>query len=185
EAGVTFVGPRPEILKLLNDKIQVRQTAAAAGLPVLAGSDGPVTLDDAVAFFDALGPGRAMMVKAVAGGGGRGMRVVRDRGSVAGAFERCASEAAAAFGDASLYVEELMLQCRHIEVQILGDGTGAVSHLGERDCSVQRRHQKVVEVAPAPSLAPELRDAMLDAAVRLGASLRYDNIGTVEFLTHD
>jgi acetyl-CoA carboxylase carboxyltransferase component/acetyl/propionyl-CoA carboxylase alpha subunit len=182
---VTFVGPRREILELFGDKVRARHAALEAGLPVLAGSDRPVTVDEAFAFLEGLGPGRAMMLKAVAGGGGRGMRVVRDLESVAAAFERGASEAAAAFGDPSLFAEELMTGCRHIEVQILGDGSGSVTHLGERDCSVQRRHQKVIEVAPAPSLAPELRQGILDAAVRLAGSLRYDNVGTVEFLVGD
>ncbi len=181
-AGVTFVGPRPEILELLGDKVQAREAAVAAGLPVLAGSSGAVTVDEAAAFLDALGPGAAMMLKAVAGGGGRGMRVVRDASSLAGAFERCSSEAAASFGDGALYVEELLPRARHIEVQVLGDGTGAVTHLGERDCSIQRRHQKVLEIAPAPALASELRDRILAAAIALAAALRYDNVGTIEFL---
>src|SRR4051794_29598419 len=181
-AGVTFVGPRPEILELLGDKVRARAAAVTAGLPVLAGSDGPVTVDDAAAFLDSLGAGGAIMLKAVAGGGGRGMRVVRDAAALPAAFERCAAEASASFGNPALYVEELLLGARHVEVQVAGDGTGAVAHLGERDCSIQRRHQKVLEMAPAPALAPDRRQRILAAAVDLAASLRYDNIGTVEFL---
>ncbi len=181
-AGVTFVGPRPEILELLGDKVRARAAAVAAGLPVLAGSSAAVTVDEAAAFLDSLGPGGAVVLKAVAGGGGRGMRVVRDASSLPGAYERCASEAAASFGDAALYVEELFVRARHIEVQVLGDGTGAVAHLGERDCSIQRRHQKVLEIAPAPALPGEMRERVLAAAVDLAAALRYDNVGTFEFL---
>ena len=181
-AGVTFVGPRPELLDLLGDKVRARRSAVAAGLAVLAGSDAPVTVEEAGAFLDGLGPGGAVVLKAVGGGGGRGLRVVRDPSKLAAAYERCASEAAASFGNPALYVEELLPRARHIEVQVLGDGTGAVIHLGERDCSIQRRHQKVLEIAPAPALAAGLRARVVTAAVDLAASLRYDNVGTIEFL---
>ena len=175
ECGVTFVGPSPEVLADLGDKVRARALAEAAGLPVLAAAE----RTGAAALLAQTG---AVMVKAVAGGGGRGMRRVTDPDALADALARCASEAGAAFGDDRVYAEELLRPARHVEVQILGDGTGAVTQLGERDCSVQRRHQKVVEVAPAPGLDPRVRAALLAAAVRLGESVRYAGLGTVEFL---
>ncbi len=182
QEGLTFVGPRPETLGLLGDKVAARSLARQAGVPVLAGTDGPTTVDEARAFLAWLGVDGAMMVKAVAGGGGRGMRAVTDAADVAEAVERCRSEAQAAFGNGEVYVEQLLRHARHVEVQIVGDGTGAVTHLGERDCSVQRRNQKIVEMAPAPWLAAGLRDRLLAAAVRLGEVTRYRGVGTVEFL---
>src|SRR4029453_3702055 len=140
-----------------------RRLAADAGVPVLAGTDGPTSLDDARRFLASLDD--AVVVKAIAGGGGRGMRLVADAGALDEAFERCASEAHAAFGSSDLYVERLLPNARHVEVQVLGDGTGAVTHLWERECTLQRRHQKLVEVAPSPSLSPALRAGILDAAV--------------------
>ncbi len=181
-AGLTFVGPRPELLELFGDKVRARAEAAAAGLPVLRGSGGPVDVAAAQAFLDALGAGGAMVIKAVAGGGGRGMRVVHHGEDVAAAHARCVSEATASFGNGAVYTEQYLPRARHIEVQILGDGTGAVAHLGERDCSIQRRHQKLLEIAPAPALAGGLRDRIIGAALRLARAVRYDNIGTFEFL---
>ncbi|MDD7938329.1 carboxyl transferase domain-containing protein [Actinomycetospora lutea] len=175
EHGIVFVGPSPAVLADLGDKTRARELAAAAGLPVLAAAD----RDGAAALLEQTG---AVMVKAVAGGGGRGMRRVTDPGALADALARCASEAGAAFGDDRVYVEELLTPARHVEVQIVGDGTGAVVALGERDCSVQRRHQKVVEVAPAPGLDPAVRAALHAGAVRLGESVRHRGLGTVEFL---
>ncbi|MFC5142979.1 carboxyl transferase domain-containing protein [Actinomycetospora rhizophila] len=173
--GITFVGPSPEVLGELGDKTRARELAAAAGLPVLDAADRA----GAAALLEKAG---AVMVKAVAGGGGRGMRRVTDPGTLADALARCVSEARAAFGDDRVYVEELLRPARHVEVQIAGDGTGTVVQLGDRDCSVQRRHQKVVEVAPAPGLDPGVRAGLHAAAVRLGASVRYRGLGTVEFL---
>ncbi|MEJ2863987.1 acetyl-CoA carboxylase family protein [Actinomycetospora flava] len=175
ERGVTFVGPSPEVLADLGDKTRARALAEAAGLPVLAAAD----RDGAAALLEKTG---AVMVKAVAGGGGRGMRRVTDPADLPDALARSASEAGAAFGDDRVYAEELLRPARHVEVQIVGDGTGAVVQLGERDCSVQRRHQKVVEVAPAPDLDPAVREELHAAAVRLGESVRYRGLGTVEFL---
>ena len=126
-------------------------------MPVLAGTTAPTTLDDASAFFASLGDGGAVMIKALAGGGGRGMRVVDGLAKLDEAYERCQSEAKAAFGNGDVYVEQLMPRARHIEVQIVGDGTGDVSHLWERECSIQRRNQKIVEIAPSPSLTDALR----------------------------
>ncbi len=182
QEGVTFVGPRAETLGLLGDKVAARALARSLGIPVLTGTEGPTTADEVRGFLASLGPGGAVMVKAVAGGGGRGMRAVTEAADVEEAVERCRSEAQAAFGNGQVYVERLLRRARHIEVQIVGDGSGAVAHLGERDCSVQRRNQKLVEMAPAPSLDSGLRRRLLDAAVRLGEATRYLGVGTVEFL---
>ncbi|MET0378167.1 MAG: carboxyl transferase domain-containing protein, partial [Spongiibacteraceae bacterium] len=181
-AGLNFVGPRPEILQLFGDKTQARQQAKKAGLPLLAGSDGPVSVEQAREFFCGLGEGAAIAIKAVAGGGGRGIRIVRNLSEIEEAYARCASEALAAFGNGDLYVEQFLPQARHIEIQILGDGSGAVTHLGERDCSIQRRHQKIVEITPAPNFPPALRARIIDAAMNIARSVRYNNIGTFEFL---
>jgi len=181
-AGLTFVGPSPAHLDLFGDKAQARAAAAAASVPVMRGLDHAITLAEAQAFFESLGPDGAMIIKAVAGGGGRGTRAVMTAGEIEPAFKRCQSEAKAAFGREDVYVEEFIPRARHIEVQILGDRTGAVAHLGERECSVQRRFQKVVEIAPAPNLDDKLRREIIDAAVRFARSVRYGNLGTFEFL---
>jgi acetyl-CoA carboxylase carboxyltransferase component/biotin carboxylase len=139
-------------------------------------------VDEAITFFGGLGDGAAMVIKALAGGGGRGMRVVRSRDEAETAHERCRSEAAAAFGDGRVYVEQLVENVRHIEVQVLGDHTGAVVHLGERDCSIQRRHQKLIEMAPAPALSNEIRDALTRDALRIAKEVGFENAGTMEFL---
>ena len=182
EEGVTFVGPSVETLQLLGDKARARGLAREKGVPVLAGSPGPVTAGEAGQFLRSLGDGAAMVIKAISGGGGRGMRVVTNLEEVEEAHARCQSEAASAFGDGAVYVEELMPRARHIEVQVIGDGSGAVTHLGERECSVQRRHQKLVEIAPSPSLSPVARQEICDAAVRMAESLAYQSLGTFEFL---
>lgn len=182
EEGITFVGPRAEILELFGDKGQARALAERQGVPVLAGTSGPTSLEQAREFLASLGEGGAMMIKAVAGGGGRGMRTVFHPGEVEEAYTRCQSEALSAFGNGDVYVEQFLPRARHIEIQIIGDGSGAVSHLGERECSIQRRNQKVVEVAPSPGLFPGLRQRITAAAVRLAEAVRYNNIGTFEFL---
>ena len=182
ETGIRFVGPRAEILEHFGDKVRARQTAERVGVPVLPGTAGPTSLEEARCFLESLDPGDAMMIKAVAGGGGRGVRAIHRGDELEDAFARCQSEAQAAFGDGALYVEQLVPCARHIEVQIIGDGSGAVSHLGERDCSIQRRHQKLVEIAPSPGLPQELRKRITSAAVQLAEELRYDNLGTFEFL---
>ena len=181
EAGLIFIGPSPETLELFGDKGRARDLAARCDVPVLAGTEGGVTLAAARAFLEGLGEGGAIMIKAVAGGGGRGMRPARSPDELSEAFARCASEAQAAFGDRSLYVEEFLPRARHVEVQIVGDGQ-LVSHLWDRECSLQRQRQKVVEIAPAPVLSPETREQLLEAAVALGRAARYRNLGTVEFL---
>ncbi len=181
EAGLTFVGPSVDALALFGDKVQARQLAAAEGVPVLAGTDGPTSVEEAEAFFASLPDGAAMMIKAVAGGGGRGTRAVHSADAISATFERCRSEAEGAFGDGSLYVEQLLERARHVEVQMLGDGTDVVD-FGERECSVQRRYQKLLEVAPAPGLAAGLRTRLLAAAQRLAVASGYESLGTVEFL---
>ena len=182
EAGVVFVGPRVETLELFGDKARARAAATDAGVPVIRGIDHPVSVEEAAAFLDALGEGRGMMIKAVGGGGGRGSRRVAHVDDVAATYERCRAEALASFGNGDLYVEEFVERARHVEVQILGDAGGAVAHLGERECSVQRHFQKIVEVAPAPWLADDLRSRIVDAAVRFAGSVGYCNAGTFEFL---
>ena len=182
EADITFVGPSVENLQLFGDKAEARKAAVAAEVPVLRGLDHGVTLEEAQEFFASLGTSGAMILKAVAGGGGRGTRAVTRAGDIESAYERCQSEARAAFGREEIYVEELVPRARHIEVQVLGDTAGGVAHLGERECSVQRRYQKVVEIAPAPGLANELREQIIEAAVRFAKSAGYRNLGTFEFL---
>ncbi len=181
DAGLTFIGPRAELLALFGDKIEARALAARCSVPLLAGTATATTLAEAREFFASLN-GSAMMIKAVAGGGGRGMRAVHSANELDDAYARCQSEARAAFGNGDVYVEQLMPRARHIEVQIVGDCTGAVSHLYERDCSIQRRHQKLVEIAPAPALAARLRDQITAAAVRIAREVGYENLGTFEFL---
>lgn len=182
EAGITFVGPRPETLALLGDKTRARALAREVSVPVLAGTEGATTLAQSYAFFDALPEGEAMLIKAAFGGGGRGMRIVRKRAELADAHARCASEAGAAFGNDAVYCERLIERARHLEVQVLGDSAGEVSHLWERECSVQRRHQKLVEIAPAPNLARGLREQLVEAALTLARAARYESLGTFEFL---
>jgi acetyl/propionyl-CoA carboxylase alpha subunit len=182
EAGLTFVGPAPETLRVFGDKAAARALAERCGVPLLAGISRAVTLAQARAFFESLGAGGAVMLKAVAGGGGRGMRPVLRLADLDQAFARASSEAQAAFGSGDLYVEELMARARHIEVQIVGDGTGAVSHLWDRECSLQRQRQKLIEIAPAFGLPEASREGMLEAAVTLGAAVSYRGVGTIEFL---
>jgi acetyl/propionyl-CoA carboxylase alpha subunit/acetyl-CoA carboxylase carboxyltransferase component len=181
KAGLTFVGPGAEVLALFGDKGAARQLAMDCGVPVVAGINRAVSLDEAKTFYEALGQGAAMMIKALAGGGGRGMRVVSEADQIEAAFERCGSEAKAAFGDGSLFVERLIRRARHIEIQIIGDGQ-AVLALGERECSLQRQHQKLVEIAPSPSLTPALRSRLTEAALRLAKACHYTSLGTFEFL---
>ncbi|MCO5120130.1 MAG: carbamoyl-phosphate synthase large subunit [Burkholderiaceae bacterium] len=182
QEGIRFVGPSVHALALFGDKVQARALAREQGLPLIAGSPGPVTLEEAREFMRGLGSGGAMMIKAVAGGGGRGMRAVFDEAGLDDAYARCRSEAKAAFGSDEVYVERLVRAARHIEVQVVGDATGAATHLWERECTVQRRHQKLIEIAPSPSLGARLRERILEAAVKLARAAHYDNLGTFEFL---
>jgi acetyl/propionyl-CoA carboxylase alpha subunit len=180
-AGLTWIGPDPDVLELFGDKAAARAHVEALGVPVLAATPAPTSLADARAFLAGLGPGAAVMVKAVAGGGGRGIRAVTNPDDLERALERCQSEARAAFGDGRVYVEQRLSPARHIEVQIIGDGS-TVTHVWDRDCSAQRRQQKLVEVAPAGGLPAPLRARILDAAVAIGRSVGYRGLGTVEFL---
>jgi len=182
DAGLTFVGPAREHLALFGDKGQARQAALAADVPISRGIDRAVTLDEAKAFFANLGDGGAMIIKAVAGGGGRGTRAVLAADEVENLFARCQSEAKASFGIEDVYVEEFLPRARHVEVQIIGDLSGGITHLGERECSVQRRYQKVVEIAPAPNLDDDLRSEIIAAAMRFAKSVGYSSLGTFEFL---
>ncbi len=181
EAGLTFVGPAVGTLELFGDKVRARTLAASLEIPVAGGSPGAVA--DAAAAADAAAEvGLPVMLKAAAGGGGRGMRAVERIEDIAEAFERCSSEAAAAFGNGAVFVERLVERPRHIEVQVLADLHGSVAHLWERDCSVQQRNQKVIEIAPAPGLDASLRDRLHADAVRLAAQAGLANAATVEFL---
>jgi acetyl/propionyl-CoA carboxylase alpha subunit/acetyl-CoA carboxylase carboxyltransferase component len=182
EEGIVFVGPSPEALDLFGDKVEAKRLARRCGVPVIEGTSGPTTLDEARAFFASLGVGGAAMIKAIAGGGGRGMRIVEDASKLEEAYARCQSEAKAAFGNDQVYVERLIRKARHIEVQIIGDRFGAISHLWERECTIQRRNQKLIEVAPSPSLSDGLRSRIIDAAKALAAAAHYDSLGTFEFL---
>ena len=184
DAGITFVGPRAEMLELFGDKVQARALAGRCGVPIMRGTPAPTSLDEARSFFSSLGDSASMMIKAVAGGGGRGMRAVSRVEEIEEAYKRCQSEARASFGNGDVYVEQLMPRARHIEVQIIGDRAGNVSHLWERECSIQRRNQKIVEIAPSPGLAPAMRDRLTAAAVRMAKTVRYDNLGTFEFLVN-
>ena len=181
EAGLTFVGPTPELLELLGDKTAARRLAASAGVPVLPGTESPVP-SPAEAHKIASEIGYPVIVKAAMGGGGRGMRVVHDAEQLAARLEDAQAEAKSAFGDASVFLEKFLPRARHIEVQILADEHGNLLHLYERDCSVQRRHQKVVEVAPASNLSEKVRGELCEAAVEIARKASYRNAGTVEFL---
>ncbi|MEL7938982.1 acetyl-CoA carboxylase family protein [Pseudomonas delhiensis] len=181
-AGLRFVGPDAEVLERLGDKARARELASQHGVALAAGTNRATSLEEAERFFAQLPSGAGMMIKALAGGGGRGMRAVRRREDIAEAYARCQSEARAAFGNDALYVERLVERARHIEIQVIGDGSGQVSHLWERDCSLQRRNQKLLEIAPSPGLHPRLRGAIASAAVRLAEAVRYRGLGTFEFL---
>src|SRR5215475_2317740 len=177
EEGITFVGPSPAALELFGDKAKAKVLAKSCGVPIIDGTEGPTTLEEAHAFLARYG---AVMIKAIAGGGGRGMRMVDDPSRLEEAYARCQSEAMAAFASDGVYVERLIRNARHIEVQIICDHHGAISHLWERECTIQRRNQKLIEVAPSPSLNDALRTRMIDAAKELAAAANYDNLGTFE-----
>ena len=182
DEGITFVGPSPAALDLFGDKARAKALAKDCGVPIIEGTSGATSLEQAKDFFASLGTGGAVMIKAIAGGGGRGMRIVDDAEKLEEAYARCQSEAKAAFGGDGVYVERLIRNARHIEVQIIGDHHGAISHLWERECTIQRRNQKLIEVAPSPSLSEALRARIIQAAKALAAAANYDNLGTFEFL---
>ena len=181
DAGLVFVGPSSATISAMGDKTRARATMAAAGVPVVPGSPGPVAdPDDARRVAEGLG--YPLLLKAAAGGGGKGMRVVRDEEEIAIAFEMARREAEGAFGDGSLFLERYLERPRHIEVQVLGDAHGNIVHLGERECSIQRRHQKLMEEAPAPSLTDDERGFVHAAALKAARAVEYRSAGTVEFL---
>ncbi|MGI9039214.1 MAG: acetyl-CoA carboxylase biotin carboxylase subunit [Gemmatimonadota bacterium] len=180
-SGLTFIGPSAEMIRTMGDKAEARRTMIAAGVPVVPGSEG-TTEDPAEGRKEADRVGFPVMIKAAAGGGGKGMRVCHDPDDFEKTFSMARNEAANAFNDGRVYIERYVDHPRHVEIQILGDRHGNLVHLGERDCSVQRRHQKLIEEAPSPALTPELRKAMGDAAVKAARAIDYSNAGTVEFL---
>ncbi|KAI1760329.1 pyruvate carboxylase [Hypoxylon sp. FL1150] len=181
KAGLIFVGPSPDVIDSLGDKVSARTLALAAKVPVVPGTEGAVeSFEEVKKFTDEYG--FPIIIKAAFGGGGRGMRVVREQSTLKESFERATSEAKTAFGNGTVFVERFLDRPKHIEVQLLGDNHGNIVHLYERDCSVQRRHQKVVEIAPAKDLPAEVRDAILADAVKLAKSVNYRNAGTAEFL---
>jgi len=181
ECGLTFIGPSADAIRLMGNKSQARRTVAASEVPILPGSDGPLqSSDEALALAREVG--FPVILKASAGGGGRGMRLAWDVGELQRAYDTAWNEAERAFGDPTLYLEKYVENPRHIEFQILADSTGRVIHLGERECSIQRRHQKIIEEAPSPALSPELRAEMGKAAVAASRAAKYENAGTVEFL---
>lgn len=180
-AGLVFIGPEPEQLETFGNKEKSRDLARRCGVPLLPGTPALDELAGAQDFMASLEPGTAVMVKAIAGGGGRGLRVVKDPADLPASFERCSSEALAAFGVGAVFVEQWLPHARHIEIQVLADGSHAVA-LGERECSLQRRHQKLIEIAPSPTLDPALRDELAGAALRMAAAVNYRSLGTFEFL---
>jgi acetyl-CoA carboxylase, biotin carboxylase subunit len=177
---LVFIGPRPETIETMGDKVAAKAAVGAAGLPLVPGSDGAASFNDAAALAQEVG--YPVLLKAAAGGGGRGMRLVEDPAGLEAAFRMAASEAQAAFSDGSLYVEKAIVDARHVEIQVLGDGDGGVLTLGERDCSIQRRHQKLIEEAPSPAVTGELREEMETAARNACEALGYRGAGTLEFL---
>jgi len=179
--GILFVGPRPELLELMGDKVAARAEAKRLGVPTLPGTNDPVK-ERGKALKLARGIGFPLMIKAAFGGGGRGMRVVNKESDLERLLDEAQNEALRAFGNAAVFLEKFISRAKHIEVQILGDRHGNVVHLYERDCSVQRRHQKVIEIAPSVALDPRVRSELLEAAVRLARGIGYDNAGTIEFL---
>jgi len=181
DAKLTFIGPPPAAIRAMGDKMAARRVAIKMGVPVVPGTEQPVS-DDAEAVRVAERVGYPVMLKAAMGGGGKGMRLVRAPGELTGALRAARSEAGAAFGDAAVYIERYVEEPRHIEIQILADAHGGVVYLGERECSIQRRHQKLVEESPSPFVTPEMRRRMGEAACRVAAAVGYVNAGTVEFL---
>ena len=180
---LTFIGPTPQQIRLMGDKAAARRTMKEVGVPIVPGTDAIGDPDEALAQARAIG--FPVLIKAAAGGGGKGMRVSLDAEEFERQYSMARNEAAAAFGDDTVYVEKYLARPRHIEFQILGDAHGRVIHLGERDCSIQRRHQKLIEEAPSPALTPELRQAMGDAAVRGAQAIDYVGAGTIEMLLND
>ena len=184
EHNIVWIGPDPEHIRKMGDKVEAKRTAASLGLPLVPGSDGPVTsVAEATAVADHIG--YPVLVKAASGGGGRGMKVIPDAASLGSLMAQAKAEAKAAFGDDTVYIEKYLSEPRHIEFQVFGDGQGGAVHLGERDCSLQRRHQKVLEEAPSPALSPQVRAEMGETVRAAVAKLGYRGAGTMEFLYED
>ncbi len=184
ECQLTFIGPTPESIRLMGDKAKARETAKRVGVPIVPGSEGPAkTAADALDVSRAIG--FPVILKAAAGGGGRGMRICASEADLQGAFDTARSEADRAFGSADVYVEKYLERPRHIEIQVFGDTHSRVVSLGERECTIQRRHQKLIEESPSPAVTQELRQQMGEAAVRLCQAVNYVNAGTIEFLFQD
>jgi acetyl-CoA carboxylase biotin carboxylase subunit len=182
--GIHFIGPKPEHIRLMGDKIEAKRTAKRLGIPVVPGSDGGITTDgDALAIAREIG--FPVLVKAAAGGGGRGMKVAHAQSDLSMALATARTEARAAFGDDAVYIEKYLQRPRHIEIQVIGDGRGRAIHLGERDCSLQRRHQKVLEESPSPALNLAARDEIGETVAKAMRDIKYLGVGTVEFLYED
>ncbi len=184
-AGIVFIGPTPEVIRAMGDKVIAKKTLAAAGVPVVPGWAGSGDENASTMVREAEKISFPLLVKAAAGGGGKGMRIVREKKELAAAIEAARREAGAAFGDSRVFLEKYIEHPRHVEIQILGDRHGHVVHLFERECSIQRRHQKIIEESPSPALTAALRERMGEAAVRAAQSIHYTNAGTVEFLVDD
>ncbi|PZU60261.1 MAG: acetyl-CoA carboxylase biotin carboxylase subunit [Sphingobium sp.] len=182
--GIAFVGPKPEHIRIMGDKVEAKRTAGALGLPLVPGSDGAIS-DVEEAKIIARGIGYPVLIKAASGGGGRGMKVVPDESQLETLMKQAGSEAKAAFGDDTVYMEKYLGNPRHIEFQVFGDGNGNAIHLGERDCSLQRRHQKVLEEAPSPVISAEVRASMGEVVRKAMADMGYRGAGTIEFLYED
>jgi len=184
DAGITFIGPDPEVIELLGDKVQARRTAERYGLPVTPGTGavGAEAVASGEAAASAAALGFPVIIKAAAGGGGKGMRIVRCPGELAESLSIASREAEANFADGTVFIEKYLENPRHVELQILADGNGSVAILGERDCTVQKRHQKLVEESPSPEVTPQMRAAMSEGAARMFRELKYRGAGTIEFL---
>lgn len=180
-AGIKFIGPTPENIRLMGDKAKAKETMAKAGVPVIPGSKGTVGSEDEILSLAAK-IGYPVIIKASAGGGGRGMRVVHSAGSLINSFLTAQAEAMSSFGNPEVYIEKFITEPRHVEVQILADEKGNIIHLGERDCSVQRRHQKLIEESPSPAITPKMRKKMGEVAISAAKAVKYRNAGTVEFI---
>ncbi len=185
KSGFIFIGPTADTIRLMGDKVSAIQAMKDAGVPTVPGSDGPITADDEQTLAIARRIGYPVIVKAAAGGGGRGMRVVHEEDELLSSIKVTRSEAAAAFGSDVVYLEKFLQRPRHVEIQVLADGQGNAIHLGDRDCSLQRRHQKVLEEAPAPGIPQDVRDAVADSCIKACIDLGYRGAGTFEFLYED
>jgi acetyl-CoA carboxylase biotin carboxylase subunit len=179
--GIKFIGPSAEAIRMMGDKARARDVAESHGVPVVPGSDGAFT-DASAAEACAVEVGFPLLLKAKSGGGGRGMRIVREPGTFRAQFLEASREAEAAFGDGSIYIERFFDAVRHIEIQVMGDGRGRAVAFDERDCSVQRRHQKLIEESPSPAVGPSLRDRLKEASLKLASGIAYEGAGTIEFI---